>query len=536
MTEQRRFRRLGRRDTSPHGSAPTQAFPRESEERYRTIVETAREGIWMVDADGATTFVNGRVAEMLGREPSEIVGRPLSDFMDSRQAAESSARLAAVRRGESVQGEARLVRKDGSELVAAVSCSPLHDEDGDYAGAVGMLTDITERQKLEAQVHQAQRLEGLGRLAGGVAHDFNNLLAVILNYASFVEHAVEDRPDVRADVAEIRRAAEVAASVTQRLLVFSRRDLPHTRILRLDHALADTARVLDRTIGEDIRLETEVDRDLASIIADPGQIEQLLLNLVVNARDAMPGGGTLTIRVRNRRIGGDAPDLRAGDYVALEVADTGCGMAPEVQARAFEPFFTTKAKEQGTGLGLATVYGIVKQAGGAVRLASEVGRGTTVTALFPASELQMAEAGLPETAAAEPSRGHGETVLVVEDDSAVRRVASRILSETGYTVLEADGPLSALELPAVQHGKVDLLVTDAVMPAMSGKELADRLRQERPGIAVLFMSGYTDEVVTRQGISDDQLNFIQKPFGADELLARVELALGGRSKPVSGSA
>jgi two-component system, cell cycle sensor histidine kinase and response regulator CckA len=542
----RRFGGLGRRTAARRatedrgGGEPLAIEARppaelgQGDEVYRTIVEKAREGIWMVDPDGVIVFVNAQGAEMFGRTREELLGRRIRDLTDPQRAAETEARMAEHRRGVATEAEIRVRHKDGRELWLATSSSPLHDEHGEYAGSVGMVTDITARKELEAEVQQAHRLEGLGRLAGGVAHDFNNLLAVILNYASFVEHSVEDRPDVRADVAEIRRAAEMGAAVTQRLLVFSRRDLPYTRSLRLDRVLGETARLLERAIGEDIRLETEVDRDLEPIIADAGQIEQLLFNLVVNAREAMPDGGTLAIRLQNRRIARDAPDLGAGDYVALEVADTGCGMSAEVQARAFEPFFTTKAKERGTGLGLATVYGIAKQAGGAVRLHSEVGRGTTVTALFPASRLYVEESEHVEAAAAaEAPRGYGEMVLVVEDDVSVRRVASRILSRAGYTVLEADGPRSALALPAVKRGRVDLLVTDAVMPAMSGKELADRLSEQHPGLPVLFMSGYTDDVVTRQGISGEELNFMPKPFSADELLAHVELALGRRSKPVS---
>jgi signal transduction histidine kinase len=378
-----------------------------------------------------------------------------------------------------------------------------------------------ERERLENRLHQAQRLESLGQLAGGVAHDFNNLLAVILTCATFVSEATAGNESVRADVDQIKAAAERAARLTRQLLIFGRRDKANIEVLDLGAVVTDIHGLLSRTIGEDVTLVVRRTEDLPAIRADRGQMEQVMVNLAVNARDAMPDGGTLTIRLGTAMLDEDYtrlhPQITPGHYVELSVSDTGVGMPPEIVSRIFEPFFTTKTKDKGTGLGLATVHGIVAGSGGSLSVYSEPGMGTTFRAFFPPAH----EHAVPpaETPAAEAIKGRGETVLVVEDEPAVRQITARILRRNGYLVLEAASGAEALTLAADHH--FDMLLTDLVMPQVSGPELAQRIQQMHPGIPMLFMSGYSQDVLGPRGALDTDAPLIQKPFAAPELLKTI---------------
>jgi PAS domain S-box-containing protein len=395
----------------------------------------------------------------------------------------------------------------------------------------------SDRARLESQLQQGQRLEILGQLAGGVAHDFNNLLAVILNYAAFVTDELGTGPGANVaaaalDVAQIERAAERAAALTHQLLAFARREVVRPRVLDLNTVVADVEELLRRTIGADVLLSTELAPDIRPVLMDPGQVEQVLMNVAVNARDAMTRGGTLRIETTNIDVDVDF-EAPASPYVRLRISDTGRGMSAEVLDRAFEPFYTTKPEGMGTGLGLATVYGIVSQAGGSVTARSRLGVGTTLTILLPATE----EIAVPVVEApAVRHRGNGETVLVVEDEDALRAVTERILIGHGYQVLVAADGVEAVALAGSHDGEISLLVTDVVMPKMAGNEVADRIRAARPGTEVLFMSGYARNDLASRSLLDGDVHLIEKPFTAEALLQRAGQILDrDRTTPAGGS-
>ncbi|HEX8064939.1 MAG TPA: PAS domain S-box protein [Thermoleophilaceae bacterium] len=508
---------------------------RASEQRYRAIVEAAVDGVWMLDADDRTSYVNRAMAEMLGHQVDELLGRPATDFAIPESVELLEGALRRRRGGATERYDLRLRRKDGSELVAEVSASPLFDDAGTYMGSTALVVDATERRRaqrareqLEERLQQAQRLESVGQLAGGIAHDFNNLLAVILNYAHFVRQQLPGESPLAEDVDEIRRAAERASELTRQLLIFSRRDPAMPQVLDLNDLVADMERLLRRTIGEHLELRTSSGEGLCCVKADASQLEQVVLNLVVNARDAMPHGGTIEIEARV--AGPAAPDrpahLPEGDYVVLAVRDEGVGMEPGVAARAFEPFFTTKRKGAGTGLGLATVYGTVTQAGGEATIESEPGAGTTVRVWLP--RVHGRPDPLPEPDRVEELDGTGATILVVEDEDAVRSLTRRILVSSGFECLDAAGGDDAMRLYDEHRDRIDLLLTDVVMPGMSGKELAQRIGAGPAGLPVVFMSGYTDDAVLRRSLPEQRPPLLHKPFTADSLLRSVREALAAR--------
>ncbi len=510
---------------------------RSSEARKGAILDATLDAIITLNRDGDIEEFNPAAERMFAITAAEVLGRRLSDVIippDQRQAhADGLERFLAT-------GEARLfgrcteltaMRADGTRFPAEVTINGV-----DVPGSrvfIGFIRDLTEqraaeseRQSLQDRMHQSQRLESLGQLAGGVAHDFNNLLAVILNYATFVGEAVPYDEGVQFDVEQILSASHRAAGLTRQLLMFARRQPVHPELLDLNAVVDEVRELLARSIGEQIDLVVRAGPDLPTIRADRGQTEQILLNLAVNARDAMPGGGALVIETAPVEL--DAtylqfhPGASPGAYVQLSVSDSGTGMSTQVAARAFDPFFTTKGRTEGSGLGLATVYGIITEAGGAVNLYSEEGVGTTVRVYFPATT-EAAVAVLPATARAHPIRGDGEVVLVVEDEEAVRAVSVRLLRRNGYSVVEAAAASDAIVLATTHH--IDLLVTDVVMPKMGGRELADLLRLEHPGLPVLFMSGYAQSMRGPDGTLGDGVTLVQKPYNEVSLLQGVHRAL-----------
>ncbi|HEX6027262.1 MAG TPA: ATP-binding protein [Solirubrobacter sp.] len=421
-------------------------------------------------------------------------------------------------------------RKDGTTMEVSVASHPISFRGRE--ACIVIAEDVTEKERMRLQLQQSQRLESLGQLAGGVAHDFNNLLAVILGYASFIERrAAEGSADER-DVTAIREAGERATRLTRQLLAFARREVVRPTVLDLTGVVLEMEQLLRRTIGEHVVLETSLAPDLWPIMADDGQLEQVLINLAVNARDAMPQGGTLTIDTDNVHVDEAyteaRPGLQPGRYVRLRVSDTGVGMTKEVAERAFEPFFTTKPKGKGTGLGLATIHGIVSQAGGYAQIYSEPGLGTTFSVLLPATD-----AAIPEPLQRESSTapGGGETILVVEDEPAMLEVTRRILDDNGYTVLTANRGTEAVKIAAEHDGPIDVLLTDVVMPYMLGKEVVERVGALRPGIRVLFMSGYAQNVIGPIGDLADGRQIIDKPFTEATLLGRLRAVLASPATP-----
>jgi two-component system, cell cycle sensor histidine kinase and response regulator CckA len=500
-----------------------------SQERTRRILDSANDPFVATDAAGRIIDWNARAEETFGWTRTEAFGRPLAGtiFPDGKCPPPGPGGFpgfdgAVVDR----RTEVVVVRRDGREFPVEMTVWPV-----EVAGVMeytAFLHDVSERRRLEGQLRQAQKMEAVGQLAAGVAHDFNNLLTVINGYADLLVESTPPDDPVRDLAGEIRRAGDRSAGLTRQLLTFSRQQVIAPRVLDLNRVVGDTDKMLARVIGEDVRLTTVLAPGLWPVKADPGQVEQVLMNLCVNARDAMPTGGRLTVETQNvvldEAYAATQSDARPGPHVLLAVSDTGQGMSPEVMGKAFEPFFTTKGVGRGTGLGLATVYGIVRQAGGHVGVYSEVGVGTTFKAYFPRAETTPGE-GRPDRDTA-PGRGT-ETVLVVEDDAAVRALTRRVLTGHGYTVLEAADGDEAARIADAHGGPVHLLVTDVVMPGAGGRVVAEDLARRLPGLRVLFMSGYTDDAVVRHGVLHDRVHFLQKPFTGPTLAAKVRAVLDG---------
>ncbi len=517
------------------------------------LLDAAPDAMLGVSPDGRILWVNAQAERLFGYPRDELVGesvdRLVPDPVRDRHH-EHRARYVADPRPRPMGAGMQLAgrRKDGSEFPAEISLSAVETDDGLVVSAAvrdvsERLAAQAERERLEAQAErerlqlrlvQSQRLESLGQLAGGVAHDFNNLLGVILNYAAFVNEELEaadvaagtDRwASVRDDVGQIVRAGERATALTHQLLAFARREVVRPQVLDLNEVIREVEQLLLRSLGEHVTLTTELEDGLWPVLADPGKIEQVLVNFAVNARDAMPAGGMLTIDTQNVEADDTFaqrhPGLEPGRYVRVRVSDTGDGMSEDVRQRAFEPFYTTKPGGEGTGLGLATVYGIISQAGGSVQIYSEPGMGTTISTLLPATEEVAAEVKAPTV---DHAPGGGETILVVEDEGPLREVTVRILDRNGYEVLAAANGPEALEL-ASATGRIDLLLTDVVMPEMLGKELAERLTELRPELLVVYMSGYAQPVLASNGSLDPDVRLIEKPFSAPALLAKVRKAL-----------
>jgi PAS domain S-box-containing protein len=524
------------------------------------IVRSSHDAITSTTLEGVITSWNPAAEQLFGYPADAMIGQHVSRLWPDERRAEEEEIIARLGRGERVERyRTWRLHRFGTRVEVSTTPSPIADASGAIVGISTICRALSEReraeatylglletapdsilganpdgqqqQRLEGRLQQTQRLESLGQLAGGVAHDFNNLLAVIVNYAAFVSEEIEAAatadPDrwhaVARDMQQIQRATDRGIALTHQLLAFGRRELVRPRVLSLNAVVAEVKELLVRSIGEHVELVTAPATGLWPVKADPGQIEQVLVNLAVNARDAMPGGGTLTIGTDNMLVGNES-GVPAGRYVRLRVEDTGTGMPRDVIARAFEPFFTTKPKGEGTGLGLATVYGVVKQSGGDVQITSEPGVGTTFTVLLPVTDevpIEMEElvVGLPS--------GCGETVLVVEDEPAIGEVARRILRRSGYEVLMTESPLDALELASRHDGEIDLLITDVVMPRMLGKDVAERIRALRPEMKVLFISGYARPALASSGTLEPGVTLLEKPFSESVLLEAVRQVLDG---------
>ena len=529
-----------------------------ADDLFEGFMEAAPDAMVCVDAYGRIKSVNEQAESLFAYQRAELVGQPVEILVPDQVRAvhrEHRARYVANPRPRPMGVGMELAgrRRDGSTFPAEISLSAIGTDDGILALAA--VRDVTERLeaqaererlrtqaergRLERQLQQSQRLESLGQLAGGVAHDFNNLLGVISSYAAFAAKGIAQQGDdgrwqtISDDIEQVQLAAKRAADLTHQLLTFARREVIQPQALNLNDTVTGMEQLLRRTLGEHVELITDLAEDLPPVLADPGQMEQVLVNLAVNSRDAMPGGGKLTIQTVAEQVDEVAAAQRGpspGMYVTLAVSDTGCGIPPDLLDRVFEPFFTTRPQGQGTGLGLATVYGIMTQAGGTVRIYSEPDVGTTIRAYLPVTAGPADRAEPP--APAQP--GTGQVVLVVEDEPALREVTRRTLAENGYQVVAAASGAEALSVLTSRPEHVDLLLTDVIMPKMQGKELATKVLALRPGTPVVFMSGYTQGLLDTQGVPEPGIHLIEKPFSEATLLTKLHQVL--RERPAGSGA
>jgi PAS domain S-box-containing protein len=494
---------------------------REREAYYRTILEHIGDAVFIAAPDSRYLDVNPRACELTGYSREELLRLRISDTYAAEERAAAAALVSEVATGRPVVLERSLVRKDGTVLTVESNARRLPD--GRLLGAV---RDITERKKLEDQLRQAQKLEAVGRLAGGVAHDFNNVLTAIFGYVDLVLEDVPAGSPPRQDLEEIRKAAERAAGLTRQLLAFSRQQVLQPVVLNVTDVVQDIDKMVRRLVGEDVAVRLNLASDVGNVRTDPGQLQQVIMNLVVNARDAMPTGGKLLIETDNADLTEQYAELHQpvtpGRYVMLAVSDTGTGMTAETRARIFEPFFTTKEKGRGTGLGLSTVYGIVKQSGGYIWVYSEPGRGTTFKIYLPRVDAPAEPVAAPREAG---TLAGTETILLAEDDAMLRPLTKGLLERLGYTVLEAENAHQALAATRAHGGPIHLLVADVVMPGPSGRDLARRLTESRPDTKVLYVSGYTDDAIVQHGMLEPGLNFLQKPFTPAALARKVREVL-----------
>jgi PAS domain S-box-containing protein len=500
---------------------------RNSEERYRDLVENAHDIIYSHDLDGNYTSVNKACELITGYTREEAIGRNLAELVAPECLADARRMLATKLAGvEETVYDLEIVAKDGHRISVEVN-SRLVYQDGVPMGVQGIARDVTERKQLEQQLRQSQKMEAVGLLAGGVAHDFNNLLTVITGYSQLAMMKLQTDDPLRRHIEQIEKAGERAASLTRQLLAFSRKQVLQPKILDLNSVVLEMERMLRRLIGEHIELRTVLEPAPGGLKADPGQIEQVIMNLAVNARDAMPHGGRLTLEIANVELDDEYAthhiEVAPGPYVMLSVSDTGTGIDDETQARIFEPFFTTKELGKGSGLGLSTVYGIVQQSGGHISVHSQVGVGTTFKIYLPriVADAHSHRAGA-ETQ--EPFRG-SETILLAEDDETVRGLVRRVLTGYGYKVLEAADGDSALLICREHPEPIAMLLTDVIMPETSGPQLANKLSQLRPDIKVLYMSGYTDDSIVHHGGLESGINFLQKPFTPAVLMHKIRQVL-----------
>lgn len=505
------------------------------EQMVIALLESASQAIISIDRTGRIVLANHRTEEMFNYTREELIGARMEILLpESRRGVHGSEREAYFNQphirpmgiGMDLQGR----RRDGTEFPVEVSLSYVQSEEGLFA--IAFVSDISQRKQLEEQLVHAQKMEAVGRLAGGVAHDFNNMLTVISGYSRMILDELSPLDPLREYAEEIGKAADRAGAITNQLLAFSRRQVIQPRVVSVNSIVGQTEKMLRRLLGEDVQLTLDLHADVYNIKVDPNQIEQAIVNLAVNARDAMPSGGHISIETGNVHLDENYVKthlgVRPGDYVMIAMTDTGHGMEPATRQRIFEPFFTTKEQGKGTGLGLATVYGMVKQSGGDIWVYSEPGRGTTFKLYFPRVGEGVAEntSGLRDSSV----RQGNETVLVVEDEKPVRDLTVRMLQQLGYSVLSAASGAEAIEISGSYAGKITILVTDVVMPQMSGRQVADALLARRPDLKVLYLSGYTENTVIHHGI-ESGVDFLPKPFSRETLsrkLAEVISAQAGK--------
>jgi two-component system cell cycle sensor histidine kinase/response regulator CckA len=501
--------------------------------RTQLLLDSMAEGLYGLDLNGRIVFANSAAAKLTGYTVDELLHHSAHELLHHSKADRTPYPLDTCPIHKGLGGGERYFvgdevfwRKDGTSFSVECRCNPIRDR-GELAGITVTFFDTTDRKRLEAQLLQSQKMEGLGRLAGGIAHDFNNLLTVISGYSDLLRKTLPPDAKEQKDVKQIKQAAGRAADMTKQLLAFSRQQVLQPRVLDLNTVVAQIDQLLRRLIGEDIRFRTILGASVARIKADKGQLDQVILNMAVNARDAMPDGGQLTIETQNVMVNKAQadrhPGIATGHYVMLAVNDTGTGMDQTTRSHIFEPFFTTKEQGKGTGLGLATAYGIIQQSGGFVDVYSEVGHGTTFKIYLP----QVDEAASPvtESETIQDLVTGTEVILLVEDEEMVRELALRVLQDLGYKVLEAGSGEGALHLAEVHRGPIHLLVTDIVMPGMSGDQLAERLVRARPDTKVLYVSGYTSDTVVRRWTQEGKTAFLQKPYDSTSLTKKVREVL-----------
>ena len=517
------------------------AAAQHSERWFATTLSSIGDAVLTTDTEGRVTFMNPVAARLTGWSAADARGAEVGRVFrivhekDGEPAEDPVRRV--LREGQVVglANHTVLLAREGGRHPIADSGAPILDDDGKLQGVVLVFRDMSDEQSLREQLDRARRLESLGRLAGGVAHDFNNLLTVIGGGLSLALSRSDLGPPPRADLQDVQEATRRAVGLTGQLLAFSRRQVMQPRVLDINAAVRDSAKMVRRILRENVELEIELDEGAGRVLVDPVQLEQVLLNLAINGADAMPDGGRLTLKTDALMLGpGSGLGLQGGSYVRLRVSDTGCGMDQLTRERAFEPFFSTKEPGRGTGLGLSTVDGIVQQSGGVVGIDSQPGRGTTFTILLPRTsqparitgetEVQGVPTARPDESSLEAARPR--TILIVEDDAGVRKLASLVLDAQGYRILAAASGSEALALRASHAGAIDLLITDLVMPGMSGSEVARAFRAQTPPLPVLFMSGYADEVVAHDGMNPEDGAFLAKPFTPASLVATVRSVLG----------
>jgi PAS domain S-box-containing protein len=498
---------------------------RDTSQTLRTIIDASVLAIVALDRDGLVTLWNNAATRLFGWTAEEVVGRPLPIVPEDRRAEFDEGRARSFA-GKDAIYETQRRRKDGSLVDVLRSSAAVVDPQGEVVGGMAIFVDITERKQLEEQLRQAAKMEGIGRLAGGIAHDFNNLLTVIGGRSYILLSQLPAGHAMRRDLLLIQQTGDRAAALTRQLLAFSRKQTLSPAVIDLNEIVSGMRTLLERVLGEDVDVIMDLDPSLGYVTADPGQLEQVILNMAVNARDAMPEGGQLALETRHVDVdptyARQKVDLAPGPYEVLSISDTGVGMDAAIVARIFEPFFTTKAVGKGTGLGLATAYGIVKQSGGHITVYSEPGSGTTLRIYLPRTETSESAPVAAEEAAA---RRGTEVVLVAEDDANLRALTRDILASEGYTVLESQDVEDALRIAERQDGTIHLLLTDVVMPHMSGRVLAEGVKRFRPDVTVLYMSGYTDNAIVHHGVLDPETALLQKPFTPAALARKVREVL-----------
>jgi len=500
---------------------------------YRTqlasIVDSSDDAIIGKTLDGTITSWNRGAERLYGYTREEMVGASITRLVPKDHPDEIPSILQRMRLGDSVEHyESIRVTKDGRHLEVSLSISPIRDSDGKIVGASAIARDITSQKRTESQLHQAQKMEAVGRLAGGIAHDFNNVLAIITACTELLRDRVDAQDASAQFIANIREAANRGANLTRQLLAFSRRRVVQTLVLDLNDRVKEVSKLLRPLMGDDVEVVMNLKPATALIEADPGQLDQIVLNLAVNARDAMPRGGKFMLETAivefDEAFAREHPPMTAGKYVQLSVSDTGSGMDAVTVSRIFEPFFTTKEVGKGTGLGLATVYGIVHQSGGYIWVYSEPGHGTTFKMYLPSADDKVRPASTPEAEAPLP-KGHGTTILLVEDDNIMRQLTRRMLEEQGYTILEAEDGQAGLKYVEAPQQQIDLMLTDVMMRGLSGPELARRLSTSHPNTKVIYMSGYTGELIAEDDLAHSGIPLLEKPFTRTAMLRAIHQAL-----------